>query len=84
MHHFFPKSELGNFGVFLDQMRDKPRPSRQNNKTKQQNNKTTKLVCQVGEESEYVHAISAILVEEGGIPRIRSSLGTGYFKTFCT
>jgi hypothetical protein len=42
MHHFFPKSELGNFGVFLDQMRDKPRPSRQNNKTKQQNNKTTK------------------------------------------
>ena len=36
----------------------------------------------VGEESEYVHTISAVLVEI--VPKIRSSLGGGYFKTFCT
>jgi len=53
MHHFFPKSELGNFGVFLDQMRDKtpsksPKTTKQNNKTTKQqskNNKATQKKC---------------------------------------
>ena len=38
-------------------------------------------VQQVSEESPYVHRISAVLVE--AVPAVRSSLGDGYFNSFC-
>lgn len=37
---------------------------------------------QVGEESAYLHTISAVLVEV--IPNVRNSLSSSYFNNFCT
>jgi hypothetical protein len=39
-------------------------------------------LTQVGEESAYLHAINAILIEL--IPNLRSTLSSSYFNNFCT